>query len=95
MPIAAILSLQFRGRRLYKYGCSDARFNKFGAMPWLLWSAIVTGKSNGANEFDMGRTQEDNSGLLAFKNHWVPNLNDWFIGNFLLFLLLLGLTAKN
>jgi Acetyltransferase (GNAT) domain len=71
-PIAAILTLQFRGVVYYKYGCSDARFNKFGAVPWLLWSAIVSGKSIGANEFDMGRTQEDNSGLLAFKNNWVP-----------------------
>ena len=72
LPIAAILSLQFKDVVYYKYGCSDTRFNKFGAMPWLLWSAIVTGKSVGASKFDMGRTQEDNAGLLAFKNHWVP-----------------------
>ncbi len=70
-PIAAILTLQFRDVVYYKYGCSDARFNKFGATPWLLWRAIAAGKSNGANEFDMGRTQEDHVGLLAFKNHWV------------------------
>jgi Acetyltransferase (GNAT) domain len=71
-PIAAILTLQFRDVVYFKYGCSDARFNKFGAIPWLLWKAIAAGKSNGANEFDMGRTQHDNAGLLAFKNHWVP-----------------------
>jgi hypothetical protein len=23
-------------------------------------------------KFDMGRTEDDNPGLLAFKNHWVP-----------------------
>ena len=72
-PIAAILTLQFRDVVYYKYGCSDARFNKFGAMPWLLWRAIAAAKSNGANAFDMGRTQEDNVGLLAFKNHWVSH----------------------
>jgi Acetyltransferase (GNAT) domain len=71
-PIAAILTLQFRDVVYFKYGCSDARFNRFGATPWLLWRAIAAGKSNGANEFDMGRTQRDNAGLLAFKNHWVP-----------------------
>jgi hypothetical protein len=71
-PIAAILTLQFRDFVYYKYGCSDARFNKFGATPWLLWKAIAAGKSNGANEFDMGRTEDGNTGLLAFKNHWVP-----------------------
>ena len=72
-PIAAILTLQFRDAVYFKYGCSDARFNKFGATPWLLWRAIVAGKLNGANQFDMGRTKEDHAGLLAFKNHWVPN----------------------
>jgi Acetyltransferase (GNAT) domain len=70
-PIAAILTLRFRDVVYYKYGCSDARFNKFGAVPWLLWSAIAAGKSSGAKEFDMGRTQVDHEGLLAFKNHWV------------------------
>ncbi len=72
-PIAAILTLRFRDIVYYKYGCSDARFNKFGVIPWLLWNAITAAKSNGANEFDMGRTEVDNAGLLAFKNHWVPN----------------------
>ena len=72
IPIAAILTLQFRNVVYFKYGCSDARFRKFGATPWLLWRGIASGKANGANEFDMGRTQEDNLGLLVFKNHWVP-----------------------
>jgi len=72
-PIAAIITLQFRDVVYYKYGCSDTRFNKFGAIPWLFWSAIASAKSKGAIEFDMGRTQQDNPGLLAFKNHWVPH----------------------
>ena len=70
-PVAAILTLKFRDVVYYKYGCSDARFNRYAGIPWLLWKAIVAGKSNGAMEFDMGRTEEDNAGLLAFKNHWV------------------------
>ncbi|HEY4813419.1 MAG TPA: GNAT family N-acetyltransferase [Chthoniobacterales bacterium] len=72
-PIAAILTLRFKDVVYYKYGCSDTRFNRFGAMPWLLWRAMERGKLDGAKEFDMGRTQKDNLGLLAFKNHWVPN----------------------
>ncbi len=71
-PIAAILTLRFRDVVYYKYGCSDPNFNRFGATSWLLWRAITAGKSNGAIEFDMGRTAESNAGLLAFKNHWVP-----------------------
>jgi len=71
-PIAAILTLRFRDVVYFKYGCSDARFNKLSATPWLLWRAIAAAKSNEAKEFDMGRTQKDDAGLLAFKNHWVP-----------------------
>ncbi len=74
IPISGILTLQFRDTVYYKYGCSDARFNYFGATPWLLWSAITRAKLNGATKFDMGRTEAENAGLLEFKNHWVPQL---------------------
>ena len=70
--VAGILTLQFKGTVYYKYGCSDVQFNNLGAMPWLLWNAIAAGKSTGALKFDMGRTEAGNAGLLAFKNHWVP-----------------------
>ena len=71
-PIAAVLILRFKETVFYKYGCSDVRFHRFGATPWLLWRTIAAAKSNGAVSFDLGRTEEDNRGLLEFKNHWVP-----------------------
>jgi len=70
-PIAAILTLRFRDVLYYKYGCSDTRFNKLAPMPLLLWNSIAAAKVTGATAFDMGRTREDHSGLLTFKNHWV------------------------
>lgn len=71
-PVAAILILNFKDTAYYKYGCSDPRFNKLGANPWLLWRAICSAKSRGAVRFDMGRTEEEHASLAAFKNHWVP-----------------------
>jgi hypothetical protein len=71
--VAAILTLQFRNITYYKYGCSDSRFNNYGATPWLFWKAITSAKSNGAAQFDLGRTERDNPGLLVFKNQWAPN----------------------
>jgi hypothetical protein len=70
-PVAAVLTLRFRDVLYFKYGCSDARFHKLGATSWLLWRAIAAGKTSGALKFDMGRTEAENVGLLAFKNHWV------------------------
>ena len=72
-PVAGILTLRFRNVVYYKYGCSDVRFKHFGAMPWLLWNAVCAAKSGGATEFDLGRTDVNDAGLLAFKTHWDPH----------------------
>jgi lipid II:glycine glycyltransferase (peptidoglycan interpeptide bridge formation enzyme) len=70
LPVAAILTLRFRDTLVYKYGCSDRHFNYLGAMPLLFWRAIQNAKSTGATRFDLGRTEPENAGLLAFKGHW-------------------------
>ncbi len=83
-PIATILTLRFRDVLYYKYGGSDTRFKNLGATPWLLWNAIAAAKATGATAFDMGRTQQEHTGLLAFKNHWVSQpqkLVYWYFPN--------------
>jgi lipid II:glycine glycyltransferase (peptidoglycan interpeptide bridge formation enzyme) len=70
VPIAAVLILRFRKTIYYKYGCSDAKFKHLGGMPLLLWKTIEESKTAGAEEFDLGRSDTDNSGLISFKNHW-------------------------
>jgi len=69
-PVAAVLNLRFKEIVVFKYGCSDARYHHLGAIPFLLWRTIEQGKSSGATEFDMGRSDEDNLGLIVFKNRW-------------------------
>ncbi|MGD0842435.1 MAG: GNAT family N-acetyltransferase, partial [Candidatus Acidiferrales bacterium] len=71
VPTNAILTLRFRDVAYYKYGCSDARFKNLGAATLLLWNAIQDAKTTGATEFDLGRSEVDNEGLVTFKNHWV------------------------
>ncbi len=70
VPVASILTLSFKKTMTYKYGCSDARFNKFGGMALLFWKTIQEGKENGFEELDMGRSDLDNPGLATFKEHW-------------------------
>jgi hypothetical protein len=72
LPIAAVLSLRFRNKTYYKYGCSDAKFHNLGAMPDLLWRTIQEAKVAGSEEFDMGRSDSHNTGLITFKDHWAP-----------------------
>jgi hypothetical protein len=69
-PVAAILTLRLERTVYYKYGCSDKKFNYLGAMPLLLWRAIEDAKSRNSLVFDMGRSDDDNAGLIAFKDKW-------------------------
>jgi hypothetical protein len=69
-PVASILTIRYKDTMVYKYGCSDQRFHKFGPMQFLMWQAIQEAKNKGLREFDLGRSDWDNEGLLSFKNRW-------------------------
>ena len=70
LPVASILTLGFKGSLVYKYGCSDARFNSLGATHLLLWEAVQEAKRSGLHEFDLGRSDRDTPGLVTFKDRW-------------------------
>jgi CelD/BcsL family acetyltransferase involved in cellulose biosynthesis len=69
-PVAGILTLRSKNKLIYKYGGSDVRMNRLGGMPLLFWKSIQDAKREGATEFDLGRTDCDNPGLIGFKEHW-------------------------
>lgn len=68
-PVAAILTLRFKRTMVYKYGGSDAEYHRLGGMPFLQWRAMEEAKAAGCVEFDLGRSDWDQPGLLAFKDH--------------------------
>lgn len=69
-PIVSIVTLKYGETVTYKYGCSDARFNCLGGMPFLLWRTIEEAKSEGMTQLDLGRANLDNPGLIRFKENW-------------------------
>jgi hypothetical protein len=69
-PIASILTLSHKKSLVYKYGCSDARFHRFGGMSLLFWATVQEAKDKGFEELDMGRSNTDNRGLVSFKERW-------------------------
>lgn len=69
-PAAAIMTIRHRQTMLYKYGCSDARFHYLGSMQLVLWKAIQEAKNGGLLEFDLGRSEWSDQGLICFKNRW-------------------------
>jgi hypothetical protein len=68
--ISSILTLQHKDVVVYKYGCSDKAFSNLGGTPFLLWKTIVEAKAAGLTCLDLGRSDADNSGLIAFKDRW-------------------------
>lgn len=68
-PVASILTLRFKSTVIYKYGGSDPAFHRFGSMPYLFWRTIQQAKTEGAKELDLGRSDPDAMGLIAFKDH--------------------------
>lgn len=69
-PVASILTLRHKQTMVYKYGCSDDRFNNLGGTQLLMWQAIQEAKTRHLEEFDMGRSDHDKPGLIAFKDRW-------------------------
>ena len=69
-PVSAVFTLEHRNTLVYKYGCSDARFHSLGAMPFVFWDMIRDARNRGLQHLDMGRSDLDNPGLLAFKDKW-------------------------
>lgn len=70
VAVASILTLSHKRTMVYKYGCSDAAASKFGGTALLFWKTIQDAQENGLEELDFGRSDTDNPGLVAFKEHW-------------------------
>lgn len=73
VAVASILTLSHRKTVTYKYACSDARFHNLGGIPFILWNTIRESKMDGLEELDMGRSNADHAGLIAFKERWGAN----------------------
>jgi len=75
-PVAAIVTLTTGNRMVYKYGCSDERDSALGGTQMLFWRAIQDACGSGLDEFDLGRTERDNAGLIIFKERWGAARNE-------------------
>ena len=69
-PMASIITVRYKHTLVYKYGCSDPRFHNLGGTALLFWKTIQEAKRDGQQEFDLGRSDSDNRGIVKFKDHW-------------------------
>lgn len=54
----------------YAYGASDERFLHLSPNNLLMWHAIEWGCQQGYQTLDMGRTAQENEGLMEYKRRW-------------------------
>jgi hypothetical protein len=66
--VASILTLRHRNVLVYKYGASDPAHQNLGGTPLLFWKTISEAKAAGLSCLDLGRSDEDNEGLITFKD---------------------------
>ncbi len=69
-PVASIITLRYKHTVIYKYGASDPLRYALGGMIALLWRAIQDAQAVGAKVFDMGRSDQDQTSLVRFKDRW-------------------------
>lgn len=69
-PVASILTLNYKTMLVYKYGCSDRRFNHLGGTQLVFWQAIQEAKAQGLRGLDLGRSDWEDIGLIKFKDRW-------------------------
>jgi hypothetical protein len=70
LPIASILTIRYKDTLVYKYGCSDAQFQRLGGVHLLFWKSIQDAKRDKLCVFDLGRSEYENTGLITFKDRW-------------------------
>lgn len=68
--IAGAVYFNFGNRVIYKYGASDRNYLHLRANNLIMWKAIQWFCGQGFKRFDLGRTEQENSGLLQFKRGW-------------------------
>lgn len=70
LAISAILTLLHGKTVSYKYGGSAKAFQNLGGNQFLLWKTIQEAKNKHLLLFDLGRSDDNDSGLIQFKSRW-------------------------
>lgn len=68
-PVASLVTASYKNTLVYKYGVSDGQFNNLGATPFLFWKVIQQAHAEGIEQFDLGRSDYGDEGLVSFKEH--------------------------
>ena len=74
--IAASLALVFDGVYLYEWTGDSRDAHSKGARQRLLWGAMCDAADRRCHTFSLGRTDVNNTGLLAYKRRWRPTEED-------------------
>ena len=70
ITIAGAIYFHFGDKVIYKFGASDTNYNYLRPNNLIMWEAIKFYSKMGYKGFCFGRTEQDNIGLIQFKDGW-------------------------
>lgn len=68
--VAGAVFLTFKNKVIYKYGASDPKYLNSRANNQVMWHSLKMSVDGCMKDFNFGRTEPDNAGLIQFKNGW-------------------------
>lgn len=69
-PVAGAVYFHIGDKAYYKYGASDRNYQHLRPNNLVMWEAIKWYARNGFKSLCFGRTEQENEGLLQFKQGW-------------------------
>ncbi len=71
--ISGAIFLRWQGKCYYKFGASKREFLSLRPNDLLIWSGIEYAKASGDSYFDLGLSDWDQDGLIAFKRKFATD----------------------
>ncbi|MBD3343452.1 MAG: peptidoglycan bridge formation glycyltransferase FemA/FemB family protein [Chitinivibrionales bacterium] len=69
-PVASSIFFLTNDKAYYKYGASDRKYQFTRANNLIMWESILHCLDNNSASFSFGKTLEENTGLMQFKDGW-------------------------
>lgn len=68
--VAGVIMLICKGRSILEFIADDGCARQLRPVHFLIWESIQRAQAMGCNLLSLGRTHQNNTGLLSFKEHW-------------------------
>jgi CelD/BcsL family acetyltransferase involved in cellulose biosynthesis len=80
-PVAGVMMLTFNGRSILEFIADDGCARQLRPVHFLIWESVQRAHAMGCALLSLGRTPQQNTSLMSFKEHWgtvAVDLQDYY-----------------